>query len=337
MRPPTQIKSALVLGAGGWGTALANTLAMGAIRVQFWGRDSELMRRIDQHRLNDRYLPGVPLSQHLRVVEEVGQLEPSDVVLFVVPSKGIAQTAALYEQSQAYSAQSILLSCTKGIDQESLRRPSQILSDLCPGNPVAVLTGPNHAEEVGRQMPTAAVVACANEQTAQAVQNAFTPAWFRIYTSTDVVGAEWCAVLKNCYAIAAGIGIGLGLGDNAMAALVTRALAEMNRLVTALGGRVTTCQGLAGVGDLMATCYSPHSRNRALGIELGRGRSLEQILRGSHTVAEGLTNSASLHELARSRGIEAPILSEVHQILVHGKAAASALGDLLSREAKAED
>ena len=147
-----------------------------------------------------------------------------------------------------------------------------------------------------------------------------------------MVGAEWCAVLKNCYAIAAGIGIGLGLGDNAMAALVTRALAEMNRLVTALGGRVTTCQGLAGVGDLMATCYSPHSRNRALGIELGRGRSLEQILRGSHMVAEGLTNSASLHELARSRGIEAPILSEVH-----GKAAASALGDLLSREAKAED
>ena len=201
---------------------------------------------------------------------------------------------------------------------------------------MAVLTGPNHAEEVGRAMATAAVVASQDHQTSVQIQTALNQPWLRLYTSDDICGAEWCGVLKNCYAIAAGIASGLGLGDNATAALVTRALAEMTRLVSALGGKTVTCQGLAGIGDLMATCYSSHSRNRELGREIGRGRSLSEITGGSHTVAEGVVNSASLRTLAGKLGVNVPILTEVDQILRLNKPPALAMRDLLTREPRPE-
>jgi glycerol-3-phosphate dehydrogenase (NAD(P)+) len=336
MSLPPLIESAIVLGAGSWGTALANQLAGSGIRVQFWGRDAALMRHLGESRENPKYLPGISLDCSLQMVSNLHELHPADLVLFAVPSKGMQQTAEAFANCKAGREARLLLSCTKGIDATSRLRMSEVLQAQLPQATSAVLTGPNHAEEVARRMATAAVVACDCGDQARAIQKALTQPWMRVYTSSDVVGAEWSAALKNCYAIAAGMASGLGLGDNALAALLTRALAEMTRMVTALGGKPQTCHGLAGVGDLIATCYSDHSRNRRLGQQIGQGRKLAEVLGESCMVAEGVMNSALLREVANQHQVRAPLLDEVNQILHEGKSAAKALQDLLSRDPRAE-
>ena len=328
------MKSAIVMGAGSWGTALAVFLAQRGLSVQFWGRDAELMASIQQQRRNERYLPQLQLPASISATHDLSALRPADLMLYVVPSKAMRSTAAA--ASQAGVSAPVLLSCTKGIEHGSGKCMSEVLADLYPHTTLAVLTGPNHAEEVAQQQTTAAVVAAADADLARELQHVFTAPWFRSYTSDDVVGAEWAGAMKNPYAIAAGIARGLNLGDNAIAALVTRALAEMMRLGIRAGGKVETFAGLSGLGDLVATCYSLHSRNNRLGMALGAGQSLADWVASSRMVAEGVLNTASLHQAARARGVRTPLLDEIHAVLHEGKSAREGMKALLSRDPRPE-
>jgi len=329
------IQSAIVIGAGSWGTALAATLAIRGLKVQFWGRDADLMSQIATTRRNSRYLPDLELAAPIDIVVDSQQLRPADMIIFVVPSKGMREAAQHIAGTPAASSR-IIVSCAKGIELNTGKRMSQIIAESFPQATLAVLTGPNHAEEVAARLATAAVVACADETTARAVQACFTLPFFRTYTTDDITGAEWAGAMKNPYAIAAGIALGLKLGDNAIAALVTRALAEMVRLGVAMGGKVETFYGLSGVGDLMATCYSHHSRNNRVGRLLGEGQALADILSSTRMVAEGVVNTASLHQVAQQHGQRTPLLDEIHAILHEGKPAKEGLKALLSRDPRPE-
>lgn len=330
------IQSATVIGAGSWGTAIANMLSLRGLKVQFWGRDEELMGQIRATRCNTRYLPDLTLPESIVATSDLAALEPADMLVFVVPSKAVRATAELVAQSGAAAKARVLVSCAKGIELETGRRMSQMIGESLPGIPPAVLTGPNHAEEVARQLATAAVVACEDDEIAKAVQSCFTLPFFRTYTTDDIVGAEWAGAMKNPYAIAAGIALGLKLGDNAIAALVTRALAEMVRLGVAEGGKVETFYGLSGVGDLMTTCYSAHSRNHRVGLMLGQGKKLEEIIASTRMVAEGVPNTASLHRASQARGARTPLLDEIYALLYEGKPPKEGMKALLSRDPRPE-
>lgn len=330
------IESATVIGAGSWGTAIAFMLSLRGLKVQFWGRDEELMSQIRDARSNTRYLPDLKLPENIVATSDLAALEPADMLVFVVPSKAVRATAALVAQTQAASRARVIVSCAKGIELDTGRRMSEMISEALPGIPLAVLTGPNHAEEVARQLATAAVVACEDEEIARAVQACFTLPFFRTYTTDDITGAEWAGAMKNPYAIAAGIARGMKLGDNAIAALVTRALAEMVRLGAAIGGKVETFYGLSGVGDLMTTCYSEHSRNHRVGLMLGQGKGLEEIIASTRMVAEGVPNTASLHRAARARGVRTPLLDEIHAVLYEGRSPQEGMKALLSRDPRPE-
>lgn len=335
MNAAPAMQSAAVIGAGSWGTALAATLSMRGLKVQFWGRDAALMKQIAETRKNPRYLPELVLPAGVEVVTTADDLRPVDMLVFVVPSKGIREAAQLIARTPAAPSR-VAVSCAKGIEMHTGRRMSEILAEALPQSTPAVLTGPNHAEEVAAQLATAAVVACADDVVAKAVQSCFTLPFFRCYTTDDITGAEWAGAMKNPYAIAAGIAHGLKLGDNAIAALVTRALAEMVRLGVAMGGRAETFYGLSGVGDLMTTCYSEHSRNHRVGLLLGQGRPLEEIIASTRMVAEGVLNTASLHQAARARGVRTPLLDEIHAVLHEGKSAREGMKTLLSRDPRPE-
>jgi glycerol-3-phosphate dehydrogenase (NAD(P)+) len=329
------MRRATVIGAGSWGTALASFLAARGLEVHFWGRDAALMQAIQQSRRNERYLPDLALPAGVRCTHELGSLPASDLVLMVVPSSAMAHTAQLLA-STAVAQSQVVVSCTKGIEQSSGKRMSELLGDHFSGPQLAVLSGPNHAEEVARQQPTAAVIAAEQQETALALQEVFTAPWFRSYTSDDVVGVEWAGAMKNPYAIAAGIARGLDLGDNAIAALVTRALAEMTRLGSRAGGKAETFSGLSGVGDLVATCYSLHSRNNRLGIALGQGQSLADYQAKSPMVAEGVPNTRSLYGVAKKLEVRTPVLDAIYGVLHEGKSPTEGLIGLLSREPRAE-
>lgn len=330
------MKSAIVFGAGSWGTALAALLDERGLNVQFWGRDAALMREIQETRCNSRYLPRLTLSPTIRATSDINALEPAQLLIFVVPSKGVRDTAQLVAGTNLAAQAKAMVSCAKGIELHTGKRMTQILGEYLPFLPSVVVTGPNHAEEVAQRLATAAVVACEDESIARQVQSCFTLPWFRSYTSDDVVGVEWAGAMKNPYAIAAGIALGLKLGDNAIAALVTRALAEMVRLGVAMGGKPESFFGLAGVGDLMTTCYSEHSRNHRVGLQLGEGKPLDEIIVSTRMVAEGVPNTASLYEAVRAKGVRTPLLDEINAILYGGKPAREALRSLLSRDPRPE-
>jgi glycerol-3-phosphate dehydrogenase (NAD(P)+) len=328
--------SAIVLGAGSWGTALASALAERGLHVQFWGREPSLMANIERTRRNERYLPSLQLPDNVVATHDLKALKPADLLVFVVPSKGIADVASAVAAAGLGFDLPTVLSCTKGIELHSARRMSEILGDALPGCPIAALSGPNHAEEVAQRQATAAVVAAKDEAIAKRVQDCFRLPWFRCYTTTDIIGVEWAGAMKNPYAIAAGIAAGLNLGDNASAALVTRALAEMVRLGVARGGRSETFFGLSGVGDLVATCYSKHSRNHRLGLALASGQSLADATASSSMIAEGVPNTLSLRECAQATGVRTPLLDAIYDVLYQGKAPVHALRELLGREPRGE-
>ena len=330
------ISSAIVFGAGSWGTALASSLAQRGLKVQFWGRDAGLMEEMGRTRRNSRYLPGLQLDASIRVTSRFEDLEAAELLVFVVPSRGIHEVVRQAAAAGVGGKGSIVLSCTKGIELDSGMRMSEILAESFPEAGLAVLSGPNHAEEVAQRMATAAVVASADPVVSRAVQECFTLPWFRCYTSEDVVGVEWGGALKNPYAIAAGIAQGLNLGDNAVAALVTRALAEMVRLGVAKGGQMETFYGLSGVGDLVATCYSEHSRNHRVGVALGGGQTLEAITHSTSMIAEGVPNTRSLHQAARAAGVRTPLLDSIYDVLYGGKSPPLALKELLGRDPRPE-
>lgn len=324
-----------ILGTGSFGTALAHLLGRSVETLTLVGRDPQVVEAIRKDRGNPRYLPGIELPPAVEPTTDLAAASSQPLIIFAVPTSA---TRALAGQLSALGIPpgTALLSCAKGIERGTGERMSEIIQRAFPANPVAVLSGPNHAEEIGRDLATCAVIGCHDEALALDLQQLFTSPHFRCYTSDDLAGIELGGALKNVYALAAGIAAGLGLGDNTIAALVTRALAEMTRLGVRLGGRVETFAGLSGVGDLIATCFSEHSRNHRVGKALGQGKCLQEAVETLGMVAEGVPNTLSIHEAARAAGARTPIIDAVHAILYQGMPAAQALSNLLNRDPRPE-
>ena len=268
------------------------------------------------------------------ITSDLSACAAADLIVFVTPSTAIRSIAENLRPHLAKGA--VLLSCTKGIEHGTGLRMSEILQATCPGHPVAVLSGPNLAVEVARDLPSATVLGCEEAARAEDLQRYLGSPRFRIYSSDETIGIELGGALKNVFAIAAGMSDGFGLGDNSKAALVTRALAELLRLGTSMGGDARTFYGLSGAGDLIATCFSAHSRNRRVGEELGRGRTLDEVVSSMQMVAEGIPTTKSAYECARRLGVETPLIDQVYAILYQGKHPKQALGELLERDLKSE-
>ena len=286
-------------------------------------------------RENSDYLPGLRLPESVRSTSELGDCADADLIVLATPSTAMRNIAA-HLAKVIGPTRAVLLSCTKGIEHRSGMRMTEILRETFPENKIAVLSGPNLATEVARDLPTATVIACDDGESAARLQAVLGSPRFRVYTSLDVVSVELGGALKNVFAIAAGISDGLGLGDNAKAALVTRSLAELVRFGVAMGGTANAFYGLSGAGDLILTCYSEHSRNHNVGKRLGRGEPLQVILDSTKTVAEGIPTARSAWECARRLNIATPVTDEVYAILYKQKKSAVALEELLKREPKSE-
>ncbi len=324
-----------IVGAGGWGTALALVLNENAQPVTLWGHDSREIATIAEKRENVIYLPGVPLPTEFRYTSTLSDLAACDLLVLVTPSKATREVSARLAAC-GLRDDTLLLTCTKGVERGSGLRMSQLIAESFPRHCVGALSGPSHAEEVARQAPTAVVIGATDAASAQRIQRAFTTRFFRTYTNEDVAGVELGGALKNIFALAAGVSDGLGLGDNTKAALVTRSLAEMTRLGVALGGKRETFQGLSGIGDLIVTCFSKHSRNRGVGERLGRGESLSAIADTMRMVAEGVPTTYSAQECARAHGIETPIIDQMRALLDGTTSPQDALAALLGRDPKPE-
>lgn len=326
-----------VLGGGSWGTALAVLLDERGQQVSVWEFFPERAEAMEKSRENKAMLPGIKIPESIAITSDMAEVVPgSDVVLVVVPSHVLrdtmTQAAGLMKGSEK------VVIATKGVEQGSLKRMSEIVAEVAgvSRDRIAVLVGPSHAEEVARQVPTAIVSASEDEETARYVQENFATPMFRVYTNTDVLGVEIGVAVKNVIAIAAGITDGLGFGDNTKGALLTRGLAEITRLGVKMGARQQTFAGLAGIGDLITTCTSQHSRNRFVGQELGKGRKLREILDGMVMVAEGVRTTKSAVGLAAEYDVEMPISEEVNKILFEDKSPMEAIKDLMLRSPKPE-
>lgn len=325
-----------VLGAGSWGTALAIHLGRVGVPVRLWARDPALAQAMRAARDNPRYLPGLVLPDAVTVTAEAGAaLDAIGTVVLAVPSHFVE--AVLTRVADQVAPRAVLVSATKGLEPRRGLRVSQLLAERLPGRAVAVLSGPSFAREVGQGLPTALVVACAEEAVAAELQRRLAGPALRIYTNRDVLGVELAGALKNVMAIATGLVDGLGLGENARAALITRGLAEIVRLGTAMGAQPATFAGLAGLGDLVLTCTGTQSRNHALGREVARGRPLGLIEAGTPMVAEGVRTVSSALRMAREAGVAMPICEEVAAVLFEGKPVAEALASLLAREPRPEE
>jgi glycerol-3-phosphate dehydrogenase (NAD(P)+) len=324
-----------IIGAGSWGTALAWLWGKGGRQILLWGNNSGRVARIQKTRENADYLPGLKLPDSVNVTHELNDCANADLVAFVTPST-VLRPIAMRLQGLLVKDEVVLLSCTKGIEHGTGMRMSEILGEIFPKRKVAVLSGPNLAVEIVRSVPTATVIGCRDPECAAQLQDFLGGSRFRIYTNNDVASIELGGALKNVFAIAAGASDGLGLGDNTKAALVTRSLAELIRLGSAMGGDFRTFYGLSGLGDLIATCFSKHSRNRRVGEHLGRGQTLQQITSAMQMVAEGVPTTKSAYECARRLNMDTPITDEVYALLYQGKTPAQAMQDLLGRDQKAE-
>lgn len=334
--PDSSFASAAILGTGSFGTALSVLLAPRLHDLVLIGRDPAVVDSINQRHHNSRYLTQIALPDHVRASLHLADALAHPLILFGVPTAATRQVATDLA-ALGLPASTVLLSCAKGIERDSGERMSEVLREVFPANPVAVFSGPNHAEEIATNLATCAVIGTTDAELARRLQELFTAPHFRSYTSDDLAGMELGGAIKNVYAIAAGIASGLGLGDNAIAALVTRALAEMTRLGVALGGHAETFAGLSGVGDLIVTCFSAHSRNHRVGLALGHGKTLEEATTSLGMVAEGVPNTLSIHEAARKAGVRTPIIDAVHSILYQDKPAACAMHELLNRDPRPEN
>lgn len=322
-----------VLGAGAWGTALARMLAARNHEVRLWDFYPETVEIINRTRVNERYLPGIPLPAPLRgETDAPTAVANAELVVVASVSKGFRSVTRCLG-----SFPGIVVSVTKGIEFESGKTMTDILAENAPKARVVAMSGPTLALEVAKGIPTAIVAASTEEAAAQTVQSLFHAPAFRVYTSSDVHGVELGGALKNVIAIGAGVCDGLGFGDNSKAALVTRAVSEMRRLGVACGAQADTFTGLSGLGDLMVTCFSKLSRNRGFGERLGKGEKAEAIVSSMTAVAEGYPTARSAHELARRKGVAAPVIEQVHAMLYENKDVKQAVMDLTARESKAED
>ena len=330
-----KIDKIAILGAGSWGTALAWLWGKEGQRICLWGNNADRVERVQRTRQSDDYIPGLQLPDSVDVTHELRDCTEASLIVFVTPSTALREIA-MRLRAVIGDRGSLLLSCTKGIEHGTGMRMSQILSEIFPGDELAVLSGPNLAAEIVRGLPTATVIGCRNPKCAADLQDSLGSSRFRVYTSDDITSIELGGALKNIFAIAAGASDGLGLGDNTKAALITRSLAEMIRLGTAMGGNLKTFYGLSGAGDLIATCFSKHSRNRRVGEQLGRGQTLTQITSSTQMIAEGIPTTKSGFECARSLDIETPIIDQVQALLYEGKSPVQAMQELLERGQKAE-
>ena len=328
-----------VIGAGAWGTGLAIVLGRkGTHQVRLWAHETDVCDSITRNRVNERFLADCKIPESVTATNDLSAaLENTHLIVSVMPSQ---HCRALFKRMAPMIPPRVqIVSATKGIEEGSLLRMSQVIAESLGDKTHAIgaLSGPSFAQEVARGDPTAITIASADAGLLKTVQQDFSDSRFRIYTNADVVGVELGGALKNIVAIAAGICDGLGLGHNSVAALITRGLAEMTRLVVACGGRADTMAGLAGLGDLVLTCTGGLSRNRSVGVELGHGRKLPEIIAGMHgMVAEGVFTTTAAVGLAHSRGVEMPITEQMHAILHDGKSPKEAIQDLMSRTGKSE-
>jgi glycerol-3-phosphate dehydrogenase (NAD(P)+) len=330
-----------VIGAGAWGTGLAIVLGRkGSHRVRLWAHEKKVCEAIEQHRINEHYLPGCVVPAAVIPTHQLSDaLRGAQVVVSVMPSQHCRE---LFKQMREHlSPETLVVSATKGLEERSLLRMTEVITQLLGSGQLAhrvgALSGPSFALEVARGDPTAITIASDNEELRRTVQSEFSDPKFRVYTNTDVTGVELGGALKNVVAIAAGICDGLGLGHNSVAGLITRGLAEMTRLAVACGGRADTMAGLAGLGDLVLTCTGGLSRNRSVGVELGRGRKLPEIVAGMHgAVAEGIFTTTAAVGLSKARGVEMPITEQMNAILHEDKAPRDAIHELMTRSGKSE-
>jgi glycerol-3-phosphate dehydrogenase (NAD(P)+) len=328
-----RIKAA-ILGGGSWGTTVASLVARNVPAV-LWARASETVDEVNSKHSNERYLPGARLTQSLRATTSIEEaVRDADVVIMGVPSQAMRDTAR--EVGRHIRAWVPLISLSKGLEPGSGLRMTQVIEQELPGHPAGVLSGPNLAREVMAGYAAASVIAMEDEVIVQELQAIFKTGLFRVYTNTDVAGCELGGALKNVMAIAAGMGDGAGAGENTRSAVISRALNEITRLGVAMGGRPETFAGLAGVGDLIATCTSPQSRNRTVGFELGKGRKIADILAGMRQVAEGVKSARTVLQLGEAHGVEMPIASEVNGVINEGRTAQEAFRGLLKRAAGSE-
>ncbi|MGE3342638.1 MAG: NAD(P)H-dependent glycerol-3-phosphate dehydrogenase [Vicinamibacterales bacterium] len=327
---------AAVLGAGSWGTALAIHLGSLGHQVALWGRDESLMQAMAERRANPTYLPDVTFPGPVRPTASLASaLAGAHFVIVAVPSHGLR--AVVRQAAPHVDAGAIMVSATKGIETDSLTRMSEVLAEETQGRaPVVVLSGPSFAAEVAQRLPTALVAASSDAAAVEAVQREFRGPQFRLYGSPDVVGVEVGGALKNIIAIAAGVVESLGLGHNAMSALITRGLAEIARLAIAMGGQRETLAGLSGLGDLVLTCTGSLSRNRHVGIELGRGRPLEEVLAGMRMVAEGVKTTEAALALGRRFDVELPIAAQMAEVFAGRKSPRAAASELMLRPQRGE-
>ncbi|MCS4492523.1 NAD(P)H-dependent glycerol-3-phosphate dehydrogenase [Corynebacterium sp. ES2715-CONJ3] len=326
-----------VMGAGSWGTTMAKIAADAGNEVVLWARREEVAEYINTHHHNPDYLSDIYLRTIVATSDARAAISEADIVVFAVPSqtlRGHVLTWAEFIPSHA-----LVVSLSKGVEKQTFMRMSEVIAQVSgiDSRRIAVLTGPNLAREIALEQPAATVIACPDEHHAQVIQEALAAPYFRPYTNTDVVGCEISGACKNVIALACGMAAGRDLGENTLATLITRGLAEISRLGIALGANPLTFAGLAGMGDLVATCSSPLSRNRTFGDRLGRGASLEQARAATHgQVAEGVTSSASVYELAQSMGVEMPISQAVYAVCHKGMTVEEMVGQLMGRSKKSE-
>lgn len=325
-----------VIGAGSWGTALAVLLCGNGHEVTLWSIIEDEVHTLQTKRENPDKLPGVKLPEKIEVTSDLEKaVSGKQVLVLAVPSPYVRSTA---HTMKPYVAEGqIIVNVAKGIEEDSLKTLSQVIEEEIPQALVAVMSGPSHAEEVGRGIPTTIVVGAHDRKTAEYLQGIFMNEVFRVYTSPDVLGIELGAALKNVVALAAGIADGLGYGDNTKAALITRGIAEIARLGTAMGGKVETFSGLSGIGDLIVTCASMHSRNRRAGILIGKGYSYEEAMKEVKMVVEGVYSAKAAVRLAEKCGVQLPIIEQVNAVLFEGKRADEAVKDLMLRDKKIEN
>lgn len=326
-----------VLGAGSWGTTLACLLANNGHQVYLWEINKQAAQKLDEERLIP-FIGGAVIPKSVVISSDLSVVNETEAVLFVVPSHFLRSTVMSIKNLNIDLSKKLIISATKGIENETLLRVSQIIEEIYPGtkDKIVALSGPSHAEEVSKQIPTAVTSASKDESLAIKVRDLFMNDYFRVYTQDDIVGVELGASLKNVFAVAGGIIDGLNFGDNTKAAIISRGLIELINLGVALGGKEKTFYGLSGVGDLMVTCFSKHSRNRNLGEMLAKGKTLEQAEKELKMVAEGVKTCMSAYQLGKKLNIDLPIINQVYEVLFNNKDAKKAVYDLMTRSPKAE-
>lgn len=333
----TKVNTISIIGDGSWGTTLAVHLANNNYPVNLWGPFADNIRKMAENRCNEKFLPGIRLPKLVTPEEDLtAALNNCEIIVFAIPSKFTADVLKQMKKTKVDLKDKIILSVTKGFDHDSLLRVSQIIEQELERNTIAVLSGPTIAVEVAKKIPTTAVIACKNMSIAKKLQAIFHSQTFRIYTNADVAGVELGGSLKNVIAIACGVCDGLGLGSNTKAAILTRGLAEIARLGKAMGAKAKTFNGLSGLGDLVTTCTSLDSRNRFVGEQLGKGKSLDKILGSMDMVAEGVETAKSAYKLAQKYEIDMPITEEIYNILYKNKKPSEAVSDLMTRKSKSE-